>query len=207
MFIARLSAFRILTRMANLYFYAAHQDIIEVLNFVFAKTDCRVLESYSEPGCELREFKTTEQLVSAFALGSHLYDRRDSITLQLWSPSTSSQTKIKCITLDPKHCSGHTFRYCVEGWGLMQLYFGGIRNREIASSHLRHNNEKRANAWEDTCRDEMGSVDNWDWDGVRKLSGKIQYHIGNRLAVSKAGSRPVLLAASKLCSEGYTLEN
>ena len=42
--------------MPELQFYAARQDIVTLLEFVYGETDCRVFEAYSAPDSEPREF-------------------------------------------------------------------------------------------------------------------------------------------------------
>ena len=131
--------------MANLDFYAVDQDISDVLDFVLSETDCKIFESYSEFDCELREFKSLSEVIKAYnskSVGLFL--------LQLWSPSVSSNFVIERIELDPQKCDGATHRFKIEGWGLMQLYFGRIQNNEIECSHFGHNSEKRARKWEST---------------------------------------------------------
>ncbi len=183
--------------MASLDFYAIEQDISDVLEFVLTETDCKIFESYSEYDKELREFKSISEVIGAYdskSVGTFLLD--------LWSPSVSSKVVIKKIVLDPRKCNGATHRFTIEGWGLMQLYFGRIQNDEIEHSHYGHNSEKRARNWESTYLDELGSVNDWNWELLKKISGKIQYHIRKRLAVSKVSSRPILKTAFEKHSKG-----
>ena len=187
--------------MANLDFYAIGQDIIDTLEFIFTETDCKVFESYSEHGKDLREFKSMSECFTAYN-----YEFAGSFLLQLWSPSVASKVFFKRIDLDPKKCNGATFRFRVDGWGLMQLYLGRAKDQEIEYSHFGHNSESRAKRWEPTYIDELGLVDDWDWQLLKKISGKIQYHIRKRLAVSKVNSRPILAEASKKHLNGYKLK-
>jgi len=192
--------------MASLHFYAGRDDMIAVMNFVFTETDCRVFESYSKFGCELREFKSTDEIASVPNFGFPIRTA-DSVSLQLWSLSASSEARIERIALSPKHCDGHTFRYCINGWGLMKFDFSGVRGRTIQNSYFGHNSEKRARGWEDTYRDQLAPADSWDWEKLGKISGKIRYHVGKRIAAGKVGSRPILPAAFKMYSEGYELDD
>lgn len=184
--------------MANLDFYAVEQDISDVLDFVLSETDCKIFESYSEFGEELREFKSVSEILEAYnskSVGTFL--------LELWSPLVSSKVDFKKIVLDPQKCNGAMHCFRIEGWGLMQLYFGRIQNNEIEHSHFGHNSEKRARKWESTYLDELDSVDDWNWTLLKKISDKIQYHIRKKLAISKANSRYILSTAFKKHSEGY----
>jgi hypothetical protein len=184
--------------MANLDFFAAEQDQREVLDFLFSSTDVRVFESYSEYSQNLREFTSTTELANAFPLGHDLHGNSAAVLLQLWSPSVMSELAIKRIALDSKACNGHTFRYCIEGGGLMQLYFGGLCGEVITKSHFGHQSQVRAKKW---------NVDRGvDWDSLKNLSNRIQHQIRKRLMVFKVPGRPVLSQASTLARAGYSLK-
>ena len=103
------------------------------------------------------------------------------------------------IALDPSKCDGHTFRYTLDGGGVMQLYFGGVhRSNVLTRSHFGHQSEPRARAW--------SVASGVDWIAQKKLSNRIQYHLRRRLAVARAGSCAVLLQAYELAQVGYALK-
>lgn len=186
--------------MANLDFYADEPDIKNILEFIFAETDCKIFEAYSEFDSDLREFKSVSEVLEA-------YDNSiGTLLLQLWSPSVSSNVIVKKISLDPQKCDGATYRFRFEGWGLVQLNFRRIQDEEIYPSHFGHNSEKRARKWESIDFDELDLVDNWDWQLLKEISGKIQYLIRKKLAVSKFNSRPILEAAFEKHSKGFNLK-
>lgn len=187
-----------MARSANLDFFAAESDVRAVLDFVFSSTDVRVFESYSECGTDLREFRSTDELAAIFPLGTDPYGNGDAVLLQLWSPSVMSDLTIRRFKLDPVHCDGHTFRHCIEGGGLMQLYLGGVCERVVTKSHFGHQSQVRAEAWE--------VDDGVNWEALKTLSNRIQYHIRKRLAAGKAGSMPVLPQALELARAGYALK-
>jgi len=180
--------------------------MINLLEFIYAETDCRVFESYSKFDQNLQEFASTEQLLSAYDIGQDPHGNGYAVLLQLWSPSVSSRVKIERIALIPEKCDRHTFRYNIEGWGLMQLYLGGEKDRLITNSHFGHNSLKRAQAWEPTGIDDLGPVSEWDWDLLMKISRKIQYHVKKRLAASKTSSRPILQGANRKLAGGYSIK-
>jgi hypothetical protein len=187
-----------MARSANLDFFAAEADQRAVLDFLFSSTDVRVFESYSEPDAELREFHSTADLGAAFPLGSDPHGNGHAILLQLWSPSVMRDLSIRRFKLDPAHCNGHTFRHNIEGGGLMQLYFGGICDRVVTKSHFGHQSQVRAKAWE--------VDDGVNWEALKTLSNRIQYHVRKRLAAGKAESMPVLPAALSLARAGCALK-
>ena len=185
--------------MANLDFFAARSDFRRIIDFLFAETDIRMFESYSEFGRELREFHSFEELAASYDVGTDRGGSGFAVLLQLWSPSVESGPQIKRITLDPSRCRGHTFRYCLEGWSLMQLYLGGIHDRIITKSHYGHNSEVRARTW--GCAKRA-----MNWSTLKTISGKIQYHIRGRLAVTRVPGRPVLAEACELALAGCVLK-
>jgi hypothetical protein len=187
-----------MTRSANLDFFAAEADQRTVLDFLFSSTDVRVFESYSQYEAELREFRSTDELAAAFPLGTDPHGNGHAVLLQLWSPSIMRDLTIRRFALDPARCAGHTFRHCIEGGGLMQLYLGGVCERVVTRSHFGHQSQVRAQTWE--------VDDGVNWGALKTLSNRIQYHVRKRLAAGKAGSMPVLPQALELARAGYGLK-
>ncbi|HKB40864.1 MAG TPA: hypothetical protein VKD72_30840 [Gemmataceae bacterium] len=182
----------------NLDFFAAEADQRAVLDFLFSSTDVRVFESYSEYDADLREFRSTDELAAAFPLGIDPYGNGKVILLQLWSPSVMRDLTIRRFALDPAHCDGHTFRHNIEGGALMQLYLGGVCERVVTISHFGHQSQRHAQAW--------GVDDGVNWEALKTLSNRIQYHIRKRLAAGKVPGRPVLPQALELARAGYALK-
>ncbi len=187
-----------MTASANLDFFAADADQRAILDFLFTSTDVRVFESYSEYDADLREFRSIRELAAAFDIGLDRHGNGHAVLLQLWSPSVMTELTITRFALNPEACQGHTFRHCIDGGALMQLYFGGVHGRVVTKSHFGHQSQKRALAW--------GVDHGINWDGLKGLSNRIQYHIRKRLAAAKARSCPVLPEAFKLARAGYELK-
>jgi hypothetical protein len=197
--------------MPQLEFFALHDDQAALLNFLFDEMRLRVFESYSDFGRELREFRSTGEIEKCFALGMDIYGNGSVVLLQLWSLNATSDVEIRRIELNPIKCNGHTFRYCIEGAGLMQLYLAGLhenckdwRHRDIQPcrcvtvSHFGHFSEKGACA--------KGYVSGVNWTEMRKASNRIQYHIRKRLGVARVPGRPVLAQAFEQAKSGYPLK-
>ncbi len=184
--------------MANLNFFAAESDQTALATFLFSSTDVRVFESYSEYGQELREFRSLDELAAVFPLGQDKHGNGTAALLQLWSPSVMKDLEIERIALRPECCGGHTFRYCIKGGALIQLYLGGVHERVVTKSHFGHFSEKGASKW--------GLDGGVNWHELKTLSNKIQYHIRKRLAVAKVPGCPVLPQAYELAQSGYALK-
>jgi hypothetical protein len=181
--------------MASIDYYALKDDIRDVVGFVLGETDCRIFESYSEFDSELCEFRKFDELAEAFDLGNDRHGHCHAALLALWSPTVLPKMEVERITLK---LPGHSFRYCVRGVGLIQLYFGGAHNGAITESHYGHWSEKGA------MQRAVGDVAAVDWARLSKLSGRIQRHI-RKLAVAKVRGRPVLQAAFKAVQNGFVL--
>ncbi|RLQ08748.1 hypothetical protein EAD96_04445 [Micromonospora sp. BL1] len=176
--------------MPNLDFYAAEDDWSAVLEALFDLGLFRVFESDSEPDCELREFSAAAE-VAAAPRGRHL---------ALFVVGCGPAPIARRIDRLPGLPGGPTFRYCCEGWGLVQLYYGGpVGAQEVRWSHSNHNSEKRASAWA-TAVPRLGDPAAWNWAAVTSASGRLNRVI-RRMAVSKIGSRPVLPHAAQFIAD------
>ena len=187
-----------MVRSVNLDFFAAEADQRAVLDFLFTSTDVRVFESYSECGADLREFRSTRELAEAFPIGTDPYGHGKELTLELWSPSVMRELTIERFAVNPLACDGHTFRHRIDGGGLMQLYLGGVCGRVVTISHFGHQSQVRAQNW--------GTDQGVNWEALKSISNRIQYHVRKRLAAAKAEGRPVLPQAFELARAGYALK-
>ena len=179
--------------MANLAFFAVREDMLALLSFIYAETDCVVFESYSRYDTELRQFTSIQQLDDAYFIGNDPHGNGYAITLQLHSPSVAAPPHIQRISLS---VPGHSFRYCVESAGLMQLYLGGAYDGFISQSHFGHWNEAGARQ---RC---VFPADEVNWLLQCSLSGKIQRHIKRRMSPAKVQSRYILAHAFSALQSG-----
>jgi hypothetical protein len=184
----------------NYDFFADKADKLEILDFIFNDTDLHVYDLGSPYGQEICEYKTIDEVSSKFDLEIDEF----GTTFQLWTPRHKGKPIFRKVDLDPKRCNGHTFRYSTEGWGLIQLYFGGLKNNELKHSHIGHFNEKGALKWDET-NNVNGLVSSWDWTEIQATSRKLKYQIHNKLATRKIGSFGVLSGADKLEKQGIKL--
>ncbi|MBV4357597.1 hypothetical protein [Pinibacter aurantiacus] len=183
-------------------FFAEKEDKLNILDFIFNDTDLHVYDVSSAPDQQISEYKTSEDISSKFDLTN---GAKFSVTFQLWSPRHNGKPTFRRISLDPKHCNGHTFRYATDGWGLIQLYFGGLKNNQLNLSHIGHFSEKGALKWQDE-KSLNEPVSAWDWKEIAATSRKLKNHIHNKLAIKKIGSLGVLPGAEKLELQGVELK-
>ena len=176
--------------MPNLDFYAAGDDWSAVVETGFDLGWFRVFESDSELDRELREFHTATEVP----------DNRQGRHLALFVIGSGPDPVERRIDLLPGVHPDATFRYCCEGWGLIQLDHGGATGtQELRWSHTNHNTEKRASAWSATLS-RLGDPADWDWAAVTSASGRLNRAI-RRMAVSKIGSHPVLPHAARFIAD------
>ena len=182
--------------MANLDFYALGDDIRGLVDFIFAETDLRIFESYSEFDAELREFRSFAELSAAFSIGRDAPRQGHIALLQLWSASIMPRVEFERFTLK---VPGYSFRHRILGVGLIQLYLGSEHDHFITESHYGHWSEAGAR------QRATGDVDAVNWKELSRLSGRIQRHIRRRMAVAKLRARPILPAAFAALRRGSAL--
>ena len=185
----------------NYNFYAAESDKIEVLEFLFNETSIQVFDLYSPFGQEISEYKNLESITKRFDLSE---GGQFSANFQLWSPDHKGSPIFKKIKLNPETCNGYDFRYNTLGWGMIQLYFGGIKDGGLNYSHIGHFNEKGALSNE-TGDLKDGKVSDWDWKMINKTSRMLKYQIHNKMSVRHLNSCGVLTDANMLAINGIEL--
>ena len=182
-------------------FFADKADKLDILDFIFKDTDLHVYVLDSLYGQGICQYKTVNEISSKFDVDN---GDKFAVTFQLWTPRHKGKPLFRKIDLNPKYCKGHTFRYSTEGWGLIQLYFGGLKNSELNQSHIGHFNERGALKNESSTTFN-GKVNAWDWTEIQATSRKLKYQIHNKLAVRKIESFGILSGADQLETQGIKL--
>ena len=177
--------------MARLAFFATKKDCLDILEFLFASTDCCLYELASAYEMPIRRYSNLSEAEQSFLLGREPGSVLPT-HLRPWSPSAFSEPVIERIGLKPEKCQGHTFRYIFRGPGSVVFHFGGSTKNEIGYSEYSH--------FEETTPQE-----GVNWPVFKKLSGKIQYHIRGRLAVAKLPGHCVLPDAMEQAKRGLLL--
>jgi len=184
----------------NYNFFANKADKLKILDLIFNNTDLQIYDLGSPYGQEICQYKSINEISSKFDLEIDEF----GTTFQLWTPRHKGKPIFRKIDLDPKRCKGHKFRYSTDGLGLIQLYFGGLKNNELRHSHIGHFNEKEALKQEDFhITNEL--VSSWDWKEIQATSRKLKYEIHNKLATRKIGSFGLLSGADQLEAQGLKL--
>jgi hypothetical protein len=182
----------------NCDFYALAPDLIDVLDFVFAQPGWLLVELASRNDQPLRSFHATREVLDGFPAFSSL---RRSMHFNLYSEAMGGKVTSRRIDFTPGAVPGATFRYDSGGWGLIQLYFGALRDGRLSNCHTNHNSERRASNWEPTYADRLDPANTWNWAEVTRTSGRLNRFL-RRMAPGKLRSRPVLQAAWEAQSTG-----
>lgn len=177
--------------MASLDFYALSGDLRNLFAFLFAETNIVVFELSSEFERDPRQFKSLTELETVFTFGAYRAGH-----LQLWSPSVMVRPVIRRVELK---VPGHSFRYVVEGAGLIQLYLDGQRDGVLYHTHFGHWSEAGAR------QRSLHPADDCDWGALAKLSGRIQRQIRGRLCAARLYARPILHEAFGSVQSGLGL--
>jgi len=174
--------------MAQRNFYVRGNDLRAVLSFVFDLPDITVYEAYSPYDDELRIFRTLEDLESAYGLSG-----TSPVLLRLWSHVVSDRPAVRRFELK---VPGYSYRHVVEDMGLMQIHVPKQDVNELHYSTFSHWNEAGA-------RERVGAAaDAYDWAALRKVSGRIQWHIFNHLAAAKLFNCAILSDAFACLAQG-----
>lgn len=147
--------------------------LYELIEFILSDSNAIICESYSEMEEEIKYLNDFSLFKDYFensisenkkhlAFGIHYQDNKGKISI----------TKIK---LDPKHCKGKTYRYRIDGWGLIYIHLN-LTNSNIIECKVSSNSQKRAKNWE-TTNPEFGSTELWDWKMIESKTRKIINHL------------------------------
>jgi hypothetical protein len=182
--------------MPNCDFYALAEDVVSVLDFVFSES-WTLVELASRHDQKLRSFTSTREVLRAH---KELVTLERAAHFHIYAPAMGGRVRERRITFKPGAVAGAKYRYDSEGWGLIQLYFGRLRDGRIEESHTNHNSEKRALKWQASYRN-LGRVSDWNWSEVTRMSGRLNRFIRAH-AATKKGSRLILPAAHKRLAAG-----
>lgn len=185
----------------NYHFFASEADKLQLLDFLFQEADLQVFDSYSPYGQGIREYKKTAEVTSAFDLKT---GGQFAVSLSLWAPSFLGAVRVEKITLNPKYCKGHTFRYSSAGLGLLHLHLGGEQNSVQRYSNLAHVSQKKAMAINSNLP-YAEKASSWNWTEITKAGRQLKYVIHQQMSVDKRGNMGILPGAAERQKRGIIL--
>jgi hypothetical protein len=145
------------------------EHLNEIVAVVFAQGPVVVRQAYSAFGCHTKEFADAQALLNELHYEPGVAD--DFRQYTLYYPEAKGHTHERRIGLKPEACNGHTFRFCQEGWGLIQLQCD-LRKHPMVECRVAVNSATRAANWSDTYPD-FQSPESWDWKVVERKAGRL----------------------------------
>lgn len=172
--------------MPNCDFYALPADLAALFGFIFEQPGWQLWELTSSGEQPLRLFATMGELRASFP---SVIEATAAHHFHLYAPEMGGSVTHRRIELR----RGATFRYASEGWGLIQLYTGALRDAHLSACHTNHNSERRALTWA-VHSPTLAPPSAWNWSAVARISGRLNRFIRG-IAAGKRASRPILPAA------------
>lgn len=193
--------------MPNFGFYASRADAAPILEFILSGLECRILDAYSEPDRPLGRYETVNQVLAAYVEETRPAVHARAVHAVLWRPDFGPEPIVRRIDFTPAKVPARTGRFMAKGWGLLVLQLQTEDAGRPRPSKFAVNSESRAHRWADTYAERFGPVEAWNWAVMSKTAQRLQYHIAQRLAIGKRGSRPILSGAEAAARARVVLED
>jgi hypothetical protein len=178
-------------------FFALYPDKISILEYIFNNTGFRIFDHYSPYGRELTEYKSSQEIDENFDL---INGNVNSVQLALWNPNHGEINIVRRVELNPKYCSGHTFRYSATGWSLQQLYLAGLSDNTLHYSTLQGFNEKGA-----VDKDSINSKRTahlLNWTQIKGDQRRLKHFVETKLTCRKINTYLILKTADEELKKG-----
>ena len=147
----------------------AANDLERIVQAIFIEGSPEVYEAYSAFDSDIVSF------ASAAELNSYILRPRSEkgsiLGFVVHYPDTKGFVEKKKIQLEREKCDGHTYRYSMNGWGLIQFQVN-LQKAPQVSCRFAVNTEKRANSWYATYP-ELKSPATWDWKAVERHARRL----------------------------------
>lgn len=144
-------------------------DLKELVESAFELGPATVFQAYSHYSEDIKCFGTARELIADIENEMRLGEVVLSYAIHY--PEAKGYIEKEHIKLNPKSCEGHTHRFCINGWGLIQLQ-ADIRNAPLIKCRIAVNPESRAQAWASTYPNFRDPAE-WDWPIVKKRAGQL----------------------------------
>jgi hypothetical protein len=120
------------------------EGVQEILVQIFETQAVEVFTSYSEFDESTRKFLSPKEC--ADYLSTRAANNLNSTGFAIHYLDTEGFVRDTRINLKPEKCAGHSFRFMIEGWGLIRVDFSLDEEHQIYCD-IGANSEKRANTW------------------------------------------------------------
>ena len=139
-------------------------DVKRVVEAIFITGNPKIYEDYSAFDSEIVSFTNASELTSYIARPRP--KNESYLGFVVHYPDTQGFVEKRKIILNKEKCGGHSYRYSMSGWGLIQFQLNLQKAPDI-TCRFAVNTEKRANTWF-TTYPELKSPGLWDWKAVEK---------------------------------------
>ena len=156
----------------------------------------RMLEQVFEPSIvdvytsDSKFGQLTKKFISAFECIEHfkaqISDGSNFVGFAIHYPDTNGYVEDRRMNLDSAKCDGHSFRYSIGGWGVINLQFHIASSGEVGCN-VDVNSEKRAKSWIATYP-EFKAPELWNWKAVEKHARRLKRCL-QKLAVNLVEDR------------------
>jgi hypothetical protein len=157
-------------------------ELNNLIEYILSDSKALIYESYSEMEKELICLNNYSQFKEYFERS--ISENEKHLGFGVYYPETKGKVSIAKIGLDPKRCKGKTYRYRIDGWGIIFIHLNLINSESQIECSISVNSKKRAENWEGT-NPEFGNPELWDWKVIESNARKII----NRLKKTTANSR------------------
>lgn len=147
----------------------AGANLERIVEAIFVEGRPDVYEAYSAFDSDIVSFSNAAELNSYISWPQP--KKEGTLGFVLYYPDTKGFVERIRIALDREKCEGHTYRYRVNGWGLIQFQVNSQKTPNIVC-RFAVNTEKRANAWFPTYP-ELQSPALWDWKAVERHARRL----------------------------------
>lgn len=144
-------------------------DLGELLDAIFVGVKVEVFEAYSEMGEQICCFHDGAELHRCAE--SKLISPKEHLQFAIRYEDAGPAAIITKVSLDPRRCRGHSFRYRVDGWGMISLQFD-IRKFPLLQCRIAVHTKKRALAIHASST-EGDHPDEWDWKFIEKQARRL----------------------------------
>ncbi len=147
----------------------SRESFVELATFVFDSGEPVVFQAYSAYGQPPRRFRIAAEFVDN--IDSEIAGGQRFLLYAIHYADSLGYVAEQKIRLNPKKCRGHTWRYVVEGWGLIQFQ-ADLQHAPMITCRVAVNSPKRAEAWASTSP-HLGKPGSWNWQAVEKHARRI----------------------------------
>lgn len=151
--------------------------LFNLIEFIFSDEKVELYESYSKMEEELIQISDFNQFETYLYKG--IEEGQKKYSLAIYYLECKGLTRKSKIELNPKYCDGKTFRYRIDGWGLIFMNLNFKNEDKEIECNISVNSKTRAKNWE-SINPEFGNPELWDWKFVESKTRKIINKLKNQ---------------------------